>query len=90
MGLSSLVYIVARVLRMIPVAVTNEFMNETDEVHAFTNGLYAAFFPTREWGKEYEKEIHYWRGGFMVGFAVKASFFAGIGYLLGLVAPIAF
>lgn len=90
MRLNVLVSLAAIVIQHLPVEVTSEFMNDPNEVHAFSHGFYAAWFPTREWGKEYEKEIHYWRGGFMLGSALKLACFAGIGYLVGNVFPVRF
>lgn len=52
-----------------------EAFNQTDEVHAFVNGAYKALFTANPKPKQPDSvdEVHYWRGGYIVGQAVQVT-----------------
>lgn len=54
---------------------TEEFLNHPDEVHALVNGFYVGVtaLPGKANKACCEKEKHYWRAGFLLGWAVKAA-----------------
>jgi hypothetical protein len=43
------------------------------EWHAFVNGFYVGFTAYKNRDHEYTREKHWWRGGFLVGWFVKAG-----------------
>lgn len=56
------------------------------ESHAFTHGAYKGFVagkpqPTPPESKDSKKELHYYRGGYVLGYIAKILALAGVGFV---------